>query len=231
MNERTKMAFGILQVALIIGLLGDVLLRQTPWGLNVLLFNLAFVGGMVMLILRRKREFLTLDAITLLSAMLFFASMFVWRDSIQLRIADTFAIIAILSVLFVPKMKVSAHIAGIFHYLISFLWSSLNAFFASVALLASDVEWKAVPRSGWSRHLISVLRGLFIVTPLLLIFGGLFVAADAVYQGMVQRVFNIEPDVFFSHVLLFSAFAWLSAGYFRGILLGLEPKFTVEPGR
>ena len=52
MNERTKSGLEILQVAAVLGMLGDVLLRGTPWGLNVLLFNLAFAAGMLMLLRR-----------------------------------------------------------------------------------------------------------------------------------------------------------------------------------
>jgi hypothetical protein len=229
MNDRTKTGLLILEVAAILGILGDILLRQTPWGLNAFLFNLAFVAGTVMLLLRRNHELLTAQAVALLSAQLFFAAMFVLRDSIELRTADTFAIVAILSVLFVPRMKIAASTAGVFHYIIGFLWSALNAFFAPFALLAADIKWKGMPQTGWSKHLVSALRGIIIVTPIILIFGGLFVAADAVYQGMVQRIFNIEPEIIFSHALLITVFAWMSAGYLRGVLLGTEPVFTVNP--
>src|SRR4051794_14791412 len=105
MNKRTKAGLEILQVALVIGLLGDVLLRAVPWGLNVLLFNLAFAAAAIMLLWRHAPEFLTRQTFALFGAMIFFASMFVWRDSIELRVADTFAIIAIMSVIFVPRMK------------------------------------------------------------------------------------------------------------------------------
>ncbi|HSK74413.1 MAG TPA: hypothetical protein VK892_22120, partial [Pyrinomonadaceae bacterium] len=57
MNERTRTGLEILQSAVLLGILGDVLLRATPWGLNVLLFVGALVAAMTMLILRRKREF------------------------------------------------------------------------------------------------------------------------------------------------------------------------------
>ena len=58
MNKRTKTGLAIIQVALILGVLGDVLLRAKPWGLNVLLFNLAFAGGTVTR-LRQHRPWLT----------------------------------------------------------------------------------------------------------------------------------------------------------------------------
>src|SRR5439155_10397799 len=122
MNERTKTGLEILQVAVGMGILGDVLLRATPWGLNVLLFNLAFAGGAIMLLWRHSPEYLTRQTIALFGALIFFASMFVWRDAIELRVADTFAIIAILSVVFVPRMKIAASVAGLFQYAAAFVW-------------------------------------------------------------------------------------------------------------
>ena len=106
-----------------------------------------------------------------------------------------------------------------FHYGLSFLWSSLSAFFAPAALLMNDVEWANLPKSGWRKHTAAVLRGAAIATPLVLVFGGLFVAADAAYQGMVQRAFNIDPATIFSHAALIAVFGWLSMGYLRGAII------------
>ncbi len=226
MNERTRSGLEILQVAAILGVLGDILLRATPWGLNVLLFNLAFAAGMLILLRRRAPEYLTRQTLSLFGALVFFASMFVWRDSIELRVADTVAIVVILSVLFLSKMKVATQAAGVFHYVVAFLWSSFNAFFAPFALIGADIEWKAHSRSGWSKHLVSTIRGIIIVTPILLIFGALFVAADAVYQGLVERVISIPPETVFTHVLLISLFSWMSAGYLRGVIIKVPEAAT-----
>jgi hypothetical protein len=218
MNERTKAGLQVLQVAMVLGILGDVLLRATPWGLNVLLFNLAFVGGAIMLLWRHSPEYLTRQTLALFGALIFFASMFVWRDAIELRVADTFAIVAIMSVIFVPRMKVAASVAGLFQYAAAFVWSALNAAFAPFILLGSDIKWKAEERTGWTKNLFAVLRGIAIATPLLVIFGALFVAADAVYEGMVQHVLNVPFETVFSHVLLTGFLVWLSAGYLRGLM-------------
>src|SRR5258706_3858216 len=119
---------------------------------------------MIMLLYRRAPEYLTKQTVALFGALIFFASMFAWRDSIELRLADTVAIIAVLSVLFVPKMKVTTQVAGVFHYGVAFLWSSLNALFAPFVLVGTDIEWKNTPRTRLSTQVFAVLRGLVIVT-------------------------------------------------------------------
>ena len=219
MKERTRTGLEIIQVAVVLGILGDILLRVTPWGLNVLAFNVAFAGAMLFLLRRHAPERLTAQTLSLFGAMVFFASMFVWRDSIDLRVADTTAILAVLSALFIPRMRIGARFAGVFHYVAAFLWSSINAIGAPFVLIFGDVEWGNIPHEGWRKHTFSAVRGLAIAAPLILIFGGLFVAADAAYEGLVQRVFNFNPQTVFTHILLFGVFAWLSAGYLRGAMI------------
>jgi hypothetical protein len=223
MNTRTKTGLEILQVAAGLGILGDVLLRQMPWGLNVLLFNLSFAAGVLLLLRRHAPERLTRTTYALLGALVFFASMFVWRDSIELRVADTFAIVIILGVLFLPTLKVTARLGGALQYAIGVVWAGINSAFAPLMLLASDISWNEMKASGWRRHFLAVIRGVLIALPLILVFGALFMAADAVYEGWVKRVLNIDFEKFISHGLLFGFFAWMTAGYFRGILFaGLD---------
>ena len=219
MNERTKTGLEILQAAVLLGVLGDVLLRQMPWGLNVLLFIAALVAAMTMLILRRRREFWNGQTIALNVALVFFAAMFVWRDSAELKAFDTIAILTILAILTLPALTIKTQLAGVFHYMIGFAWSGLSAAFAPFYLVFGDVEWKTVPQTGWSKHLIAVLRGVAIAAPILLIFGALFVAADAVFQGIVERTFNVQPDEVVAHIFFIGFFTWITAGYLRGSLI------------
>ena len=220
MNERTRSGLKILQVALVLGVAGDILLRVTPWGLNVLLFNLAFAGGTLLLLWQHAPERLTRQTYALLGVLVFFASMFVWRDSIELRVADTFAIIVTLGVLFLPTLKVTARIGGAFHYAVSVVWAGINALFAPFVLLASDIGWNDLPMTGWRKHAFAVFRSLLIATPLMLIFGALFMAADTVYDGWVRKMLDVDFETLFSHGALFAVFAWLTAGYFRGVVFG-----------
>lgn len=225
MNDRTKTGLQILQAAFLMGILGNLLLREIPWGLNVFLFVAAFVAAMAMITVRRRPELLTGQNIALCAAMVFLSSMFAWRDSIQLKVIDAFAIIALMGVLILPSLNVTAKVGGIFHYVVGVFWAGLNSAFSPAVLLSTDVKWNSIARMGWSRHLIAAVRGLLIALPLVLIFGALFMAADAVYEGMIQRVLNIPSETVFTHVILTSLFFWLTAGYYRGFIFGgmIEP--------
>jgi hypothetical protein len=44
-------------------------------------------------------------------------------------------------------------------------------------------------------------------------------AADAVFEGWVNRAINFDIDVIISHVVITSALAWLTAGYFRAAVI------------
>ncbi len=233
MKEKTKTGLEILQSAVLLGILGDVLLRTTPWGLNVFLFIGAFVAAATMLVLRRKRQFWNIQSAALSLAMIFFAAMFAWRDSIQLKLLDALAIFTLLAVFILPSLKIRMNIAGVFHYLIGFVWSGINVLFAPFFLIFEDVKWKTAPQTGARKHLIAVLRGVAIAAPLLLIFGALFMAADAVFEGFVQQTLNIDFNKVLLHIFFTSAFSWLIAGYLRGSLIGTiasDPTGTfVEP--
>ncbi|HMQ05282.1 MAG TPA: DUF4173 domain-containing protein [Pyrinomonadaceae bacterium] len=219
MTKRTRLALEILGSAALIGLLGNVLLRQTPWGLNAFLFVTVFTAAMIAIMARHRTELLTLRTIALQAAMVFFGSMFVVRDSIELRVYDTIAIIVIMGVLMLPNFGVNQRLAGIFHYVTGCVWSGICSAFAPFVLLGADIDWKAMPGNRISKSIFSVFRGLAIALPLVLIFGALFMAADAAFENFANRIVDFDIDTIISHVVLTSLFAWLTAGYFRGTLI------------
>jgi hypothetical protein len=219
MNERTKTGLKILEAALLLGILGDVLLRETPWGLNVFLWVGALVAAMLMLARPNQSKFLSRQTIALHSALVFFAAMFVLRDSIELKILNALAILTILSLLVLPALKIKMSTAGIIHYAFAGIWSGINAAFAPFYLLFGDIKWKTLPQKGWTKHLIAVLRGVAIAAPILFVFGALFMAADAVFQGIIEETLRINPEIIFTHLLLTAFISWMVAGYLRGSLI------------
>ncbi|MBK8810517.1 MAG: DUF4173 domain-containing protein [Acidobacteria bacterium] len=218
MNERSKSGLEILQAAILLGILCDVLLRHTPWGLNVSLVVSVLAAAMVMLLWRRKREFWSPASGALIAATVLCGLGFAWRDSIELKMLNSAAIFIILAVLVLPALRIDIRSAGVYHYAIGFFWSGVNAAFSPFLVLFNDIEWSAVSREGWKKHFVSVLRGAAIAAPLLFIFGALFVAADAVFQGIVERTLNIRADLILQHGFMIGFFSWIAAGYLRGVI-------------
>jgi Domain of unknown function (DUF4173) len=218
MNDKTKTGLQILEVSIVLGILADSLLRETPFGLNILLWISALVLAMIFLGFRNKSETLNLQTVALHGALIFFAACFAWRDSGQLKLLDGFAILTILAVLTLPMMKIATHLAGVSQYGFAFVLTTVNAAFSPFLLLIEDITWKTFPQTGLTKHIISVFRGLTIAAPILLIFGGLFMAADAVFEGIVQNTFNFDPKVLVTHSITIAAFSWVVAGYLRGSL-------------
>lgn len=219
MNTRTRTGLEILQASLLVGVAGNLLLRHTPWGLNAFLFVTLFVTAMLMLMRRRRPELLNWNTIALSGAMVFFASMFLIRDSIELRVYDTFAIIILMGVIVLVNMNVAPNVAGAFHYVAGFIWSGITSVFGPIALFVADIEWNSLPGNRVSKHLFAVLRGLAVALPLVLIFGGLFMAADAMFEDLVNRAINFDLETIVSHVVLTTVLAWLTAGYLRGTMI------------
>src|SRR5690606_553020 len=219
MNTRTRTGIEILCTAFFIGVFGNLMLRETPWGMNAFLFVAAFVAAMFTLATRHRPEILTPRTIALQAAMVFFGAMFLLRDSEQLLVFDTFAIIIIMGVLVLPNFGINQRFAGAFHYAAGTIFAGLTSLLGPFLLLGADVDWKTMPGNSMSRSVFSVMRGLAVALPLVMIFGALFMAADAAFEDMANRAINFEIDTVISHVVLTSLFAWLTAGYFRGTLI------------
>ena len=219
MNDRTRIGLNVLGAALLLGLLGDALLRATPWGVNVLLWTGALAASLVALA-RQRRAALDGDGRWLLPAMVVFAAGFAWRDSLTLRFMDALAIMLAVALLAWRAQGGRIRLAGVADYALGLLVAGFNATFGVFPLLLADIEWKQIPRTGWSKHGLAVLRGLCLAVPLLLVFGGLFMAADAIFEGLVRDTLNLDIPVLVSHVVLVLFFAWVTGGLLRGMMLG-----------
>jgi Domain of unknown function (DUF4173) len=220
MNERTKIGLQILQSALLIGISGDFLLRRTPWGLNAFLWVMAVTVAMLAITLIHRKELWTKQTQVLYLALVFFSSTFLYRASESLLVFNVIAIFIIWAVLTLPNLKLSTNFAGISHYILGFVWSGLNLLLSPFLLVFNDIRWKVSTDAGWTKTFLPILRGVIIAAPLLLIFGGLFMAADAAFEGMILRTFNINTGEIFSHLLLTGFLTWIVAGYLRASFIG-----------
>jgi hypothetical protein len=99
MDRRTRTGLNILEAALLLGVLGDALLRATPWGLNVLLWVGVLLAGFRALAARCREGGFAGEGRWLLGASVLAAAAFAWRDSPTLKLLDAAAICVALSLL------------------------------------------------------------------------------------------------------------------------------------
>jgi hypothetical protein len=116
--------------------------------------------------------------------------------------------------------------AGVTEYAFGLLVAGVNAFFVGFPALLGDVRWREVAPAGWSRHLKSVALGAVMALPLLLLFGGLLISADAAFERMAASLFFTDRQAAFGHFFLALLLAWITGGYLRGLTLGREVKIV-----
>jgi hypothetical protein len=221
MNIRTKTGLEILQAGLVLGILGDAILRTEEMGLNFFLWISTVALAIVTLLYRHKKGELNFQTIGLVGAMVFFSAMPVIRDSDELRVLDVLTIFVILAVLLLQSLNLKTHLAGVFHYGIAWITAWANAFLGPLFLVFADIQWNKMPRAGWAKSVIPVVRGVAIAAPILFIFGALFMAADSVFEGIVERVFRFSPEHLMPHVIVTGLLTWVTAGYLRGLMFGV----------
>ena len=117
MGERTRLGLGILGVALVLGGLGDVLLRATPWGINFLIWVTALVG-FALFLARRGRVGTGGEGKWLIFVAVAFAAGVVLRDSPVVVFLDLLGVLISLSLAVWLGRSGSLRRAGILDYVL-----------------------------------------------------------------------------------------------------------------
>ena len=228
MTHTTRLGLLLLPAALLLGLFGDALLRATPWGLNVLLW-VGLLLGLCYGLARHLNWTLAGEGKWLAVPALLFAAGFAWRDSSTLRALDLCGLLCCLGVGAARTQAGQIRLSGLWEYFGEIVRSVFQSVFGVFPLLGRDIGWETVPRGGWLPRALAAGRGLLLVLPLLLLFGALLTAADAVYQKLVAQVFHFDPGVFLNHFFLVLLLASVTAGFGRRLFLA--PSAPADPER
>src|SRR5262249_20096845 len=219
MTDKTRLGFSIMAAALAAGALGDGLLRATPWGVNLFVW-IAALAALAAGVLILNRGDLDAGSRWLVIPLLFFAAAIASRDSLALKALNLIGIVITLAMILMRFQAGKLLAAGVTDYAFSILASLFSALAGAGYLIGGEIEWKEIPRDGWEKHLAPVAKGLAIAFPLLLIFGGLLASADAVFSGLVLRLFDWDVESLVVHYLVTAIIAWAVAGFLRGVVTG-----------
>ena len=214
----------LLVAGLLLGIAGDALLRVGgPPGLNMSLW-VAAIALSAFLLQRRAGLEMDRERVAWLAITVLFAAGLAWRDSTTLKpiaLGCTTLGFALAGYRVVAAWVRRAGLSG---YAWAWAATALHAWTAAALVLASAARSAPRPDIGsarWQRA-AGVARGLVIATPLVVVFGALFMSADAVFADLVRNVVRIDVELIATHLFFFSMTAWLATGYLRGFLIGTE---------
>jgi hypothetical protein len=221
MLSKARLELSVLGTALVMGILADALLRAVPWGLNLLIW-MAALSAAITFHARGRQETLSGGGQWLLVVMVLFAFGLAWHDSPALKILSLWAVLTALSLVILRAQGGRVRFAGLVEYALGAAVAGLNAAFGLLPVLFGEAEWKKLLGGRWSRRAMAVVRGALLALPCLLIFGGLFMGADAVFDNIVRKTFQVNFQQVFTHFFVAAFFAWCVGGYLRGMLWGKE---------
>ncbi len=229
MSAQTKRGLALLTAAIGLGVLGDVLFRETPLGLDVFLWTLGFVVALAAL-LRFLNAPLGHGRRWMVGPLLLFAALFAWRDSPWLQALDLLGIAVAVSLGALREPAVRVQTAALADYARAAGRAGAATLLGVLELVVDDMRWSEVQRTTRSRAAGPLARGVALAVPLLVLFGALFAAADAVFQNLLQ---GAVPDISnpARHLVIVVAFAWASAGLLRGLLAPEEEPVPLDGER
>lgn len=223
-TKKTTLGVLILVAALILGLLGDGLLRAVPWGLNLGLWLVGMVVA-IALLARWGDVMLVGSGRWLLLPAIAFAFAFAWRDSAVLGLANFAAILGCVGLAVAYSKRGGIAVAQIAEYLLAGLQLSIMVPAGVFITIGNDVEWNSIARGGWTRRAAPIGTGLVLAIPLLLIFGALFASADAVFSTLAANLFHWNLTDTIIHLLLVCFWGCVAGGIVREALLH-DPKIS-----
>jgi hypothetical protein len=158
-----------------------------------------------------------------------FAALLAWRDSPLLQAVNLFAIAGAFALGALRRTERKLAHAEVDDYVAGAVTAGAAAIVGAVELMQRDVPWPELGRGMRGSRVSAVARGLALGFPLLVLFGALFVAADAVFENLLSSAVPSIPDRWWVHLALVIGVAWLSAGLLRDLLASREEERLLSP--
>lgn len=218
MIARTKLGFEVLAAGLVLGVIGDSLLRAQPWGLNVTLCALAITGAAIWLV-RRNGITPGPDAPWLALTVVLLGAAFMRRDAQGLEQFDVIGMIIALALGAASLQGSQLTKMQPLEYVRAGILAAGGTIAGTFNLIGRDVVWRELPQQGRWRHARAIGLGVALAAPLLVIFGSLFASADSVFSNILQNAFAFDVNTVASHMFLIGLWGALTAGYLRYSLI------------
>jgi len=181
----------ILGASLFLGIVGDILLRSLPLGLNGPLF----VGSLTVCLIWGWNLHDEQSPCRSLLVIAFLLSLcLALRDAPVLRGLDIAALALVMIILCARPRYQDLHGDALSSLLANVLRGVRQAVMSPFLLLLQDTDWNGLLKSDTEHKAGIVARGLALLIPILLLFIWLFCMADAVFKHMVEKFIDNIAD-------------------------------------
>lgn len=217
MGTTEQRILGIAGAGLILGILGDLLLRTAPWGVNVMLWTGAFLAAAAVL-LRWQGIRIAPETYWLSLPVVFFSVGIAWRDSNALKLLNVMAICVAFALAALRSQSGRLALGGVLEYSIGLLLAllrSIPGFTAGMNGVCRLMSLTGLPMG----KTMAVGRGILIATPLLLLFGKLLTDADASFEQLVRELITWDFPSLFLHLGWITLCGAIGCGILYRILL------------
>jgi Domain of unknown function (DUF4173) len=228
MSRATQVALCTIGAGLALGVWADVLFYGRPLGLNVVLWTGAFVVFLALL-LRVARAPLNQGRRAMLLPLLLFSLAFLWRDSRLLLAANLIALAGAVTIGALRRNGMPTRFAPLTEYAVGLVATGCSAAAGALHLMYTDVEWDGLRRSWRGDRVTTLARGIALGAPLVALFGGLFMAADAVFRSFVTAAVPSFEDAAGQAAFALVA-SWLAVGLLGDLLAAREEDRLLSPG-
>ena len=216
MSSRT--ALWLCGTALVLGLVGDQLLRGGPEeGAGAALWLVLSIGtALAVARVTKQPDFATLAPLFLTAA--FFAACLAWREAPMLKGWDVLATGTALALGLLALRNVRLWSAGLLAYVTGAAGAILRAAVGPILLLGTDLLDSAAGR-GPSQRTRALAVGVIVTIPIIIVFGVLLASADPVFERLARFVVVWDFERLLSHLLVIGFLSWVAAGYLRSVVV------------
>jgi hypothetical protein len=215
MKPEQRGALVLVGSAVALGVTADVLFYGRPLGVNVVAFALVFVVGLALFLRATKAPFHQ-GRRWMAAPLVVFAALFAWHDSGLLRFANALALIGAIALGALRRSQPKPHEATVVDYAVGLVSAGAGTFAGTIELLEREVPW-ADARRLRTAQAAAVARGLAVGVPFVLLFGALFVAADAVFRHLLDSALPTSVPRLWPQLLIAAGVAWASSGLLRDL--------------
>lgn len=217
-SPRSYTALGVLIAAVVLGFVADLLVHDNTLGAGFALFLLVVTATGVA-VGKARRIPIGRASAWLVVPIVVFGGMFAWRDADVLKWLNGLCIATLVALMTLRKGHSDLRSGSIFEYTFRLLGEWVDYVAELGPLARIDGGWGQFGRGGSSRTVGAILRGFFLVLPLVFVFGALFMGADAGFEKLVTGMFQFDAGGWFAHAIIIIFYACVVGGVLHRLFL------------